>query len=80
MAWIVVGPDRSITAFSSFCTHLGCAYHWDDRSHTFICPCHTSVFSIDGKVLGGPAPRPLDRYMTKVEAGKLEIGPVEPQA
>ncbi len=62
------------------CTHLGCAYHWDDPSHTFICPCHTSVFSIDGKVLSGPAPRPLDRYMTKIDDGKLEIGPVEPQA
>ena len=49
-------------------------------SHTFICPCHASVFSVDGKVLSGPAPRPLDRYMTKIDAGKLEIGPVEPQA
>jgi menaquinol-cytochrome c reductase iron-sulfur subunit len=79
-AWIVKKPDNEIVAFSPICTHLGCAYHWDDPSHTFICPCHTSVFSIDGKVLSGPAPRPLDRLMTKVEAGKLEIGPVERQA
>src|SRR5580658_930885 len=79
-AWVVKQPNNEVVAFTPICTHLGCAYHWDDPSHTFICPCHTSVFSIDGKVLGGPAPRPLDRYMTKVEAGKLEIGPVEPQA
>ncbi len=79
-AWVVKKPDNEVVAFSPICTHLGCAYHWDDPSHTFVCPCHTSVFSIDGKVLGGPAPRPLDRYMTKIEAGKLEIGPVEPQA
>jgi Rieske Fe-S protein len=31
---------------------------------------------MDGKVLSGPAPRPLDQYLTKIEAGKLEIGPV----
>src|SRR3984957_9152313 len=79
-AWVVKKPGNEVVAFSPICTHLGCAYHWDDPSHTFICPCHTSVFSIDGKVLGGPAPRPLDRYMTKIEGGKLEIGPVEPQA
>ena len=77
-AWVVKKPDNDVVAFTPICTHLGCAYHWDDPSHTFVCPCHTSVFSIDGKVLSGPAPRPLDRYMTKIEAGKLEIGPVEP--
>jgi menaquinol-cytochrome c reductase iron-sulfur subunit len=79
-AWVVKKPNNDVVAFSPICTHLGCAYHWDDPSHTFICPCHTSVFSMDGKVLSGPAPRPLDRYMTKIDAGKLEIGPVEPQA
>jgi menaquinol-cytochrome c reductase iron-sulfur subunit len=79
-AWVVRKPNNDVVAFSPICTHLGCAYHWDDPSHTFVCPCHTSVFSIDGKVLSGPAPRPLDRFMTKIDAGKLEIGPVEPQA
>jgi menaquinol-cytochrome c reductase iron-sulfur subunit len=79
-AWVVKKPNNDVVAFSPICTHLGCAYHWDDPSHTFVCPCHTSVFSIDGKVLSGPAPRPLDRFMTKIEGGRLEIGPVEPQA
>jgi menaquinol-cytochrome c reductase iron-sulfur subunit len=79
-AWVVKQPDNQVVAFTPNCTHLGCAYHWDDPSHTFICPCHTSAFSIDGKVLSGPAPRPLDRYETRVENGVLEIGPVEPHA
>jgi menaquinol-cytochrome c reductase iron-sulfur subunit len=79
-AWVVKKPGDQVVAYAPQCTHLGCAYHWDDPSHTFICPCHTSRFSIDGQVLGGPAPRPLDRYMTKIENGKLEIGPAEPHA
>jgi Rieske Fe-S protein len=29
---------------------------------------------MDGKVLSGPAPRPLDRYATKIENGKLLLG------
>jgi menaquinol-cytochrome c reductase iron-sulfur subunit len=79
-AWVVKQPNSEVVAFSPQCTHLGCAYHWDAPSHTFICPCHTSVFSIDGKVLGGPAPRPLDRFMTKIEGSRLDIGPPEPHA
>ena len=79
-AWVVKTADNQAVAFTPQCTHLGCAYHWDDPSHTFVCPCHTSSFAIDGKVLAGPAPRPLDRYMVKIQAGKLEIGPPEAHA
>ena len=79
-AWVVKKPDNQVVAFAPQCTHLGCAYHWDDPSHTFICPCHTSSFSIDGKVLAGPAPRPLDRYEVKVDGSRLQIGPLEPHA
>jgi menaquinol-cytochrome c reductase iron-sulfur subunit len=73
-AWVVKHADNSITAFGPQCTHLGCAYHWDDRKSEFLCPCHNSLFAIDGKVVSGPAPRPLDRYQTKVEGKKLWLG------
>jgi Rieske Fe-S protein len=39
-----------------------------------VCPCHTSFFSIEGQVLSGPAPRPLDRYVTRIENNRLQIG------
>jgi menaquinol-cytochrome c reductase iron-sulfur subunit len=73
-AWVVKHADNSITAFGPQCTHLGCAYHWDDAKTEFICPCHNSFFSIDGKVTAGPAPRPLDRYETRIDGKKLLIG------
>lgn len=72
--WVVRTDDHSVIAFDPACTHLGCAYHWDAPANHFICPCHASAFSIDGKVLSGPAPRPLDRYVAKVEDGKILIG------
>lgn len=75
--WLVKMSDSEVIAFAPQCTHLGCAYHWEDKRGDFVCPCHTSAFSMEGKVLDGPAPRPLDRYQVKVEGGKVLIGPVE---
>ena len=73
-AWVVKSQQGNLIAFAPQCTHLGCAYHWDAGNHEFICPCHSSVFSIEGEVQSGPAPRPLDRYETEIEKGKLLLG------
>ncbi len=73
-AWVVKLSDSEVVAYSPSCTHLGCAYHWDANKTEFVCPCHTTSFSLDGKVLGGPAPRPLDRYPVKVQDNRLLIG------
>ena len=73
-AWVVKQPDNRIVAFGPQCTHLGSAYHWDEQKTEFLCPCHNSLFAVDGKVAGGPAPRPLDRYDTKIDGKKLLIG------
>ena len=72
-AWVVKNGSGEVVVFDPQCTHLACAYHWEDGQKMFLCPCHTSSFGIDGKVLGGPAPRPLDRYVTKIEGGKILI-------
>lgn len=74
IAWVVRTSDKDVVAYSPQCTHLGCAYHWEAGRNEFVCPCHESIFSIDGKVVGGPAARPLDRYVTRVEDQKLLIG------
>jgi menaquinol-cytochrome c reductase iron-sulfur subunit len=73
-AWVVNIPGEGVVAYGPQCTHLGCAYHWEEGPKQFLCPCHTSIFAVDGKVISGPAPRPLDRYETKVEKNKLLLG------
>jgi menaquinol-cytochrome c reductase iron-sulfur subunit len=73
-AWVVKDASNRVTAFGPQCTHLGCAVHWEDNKNEFLCPCHNSQFDIQGKVISGPAPRPLDRYETKVEGNQLMIG------
>jgi len=71
--WAVRQPDGTVTVFSPLCTHLGCGYHWDSGDLTFKCPCHGSIFDLNGKVVAGPAPRPLDRLPVKMENGRLFV-------
>lgn len=71
--WAVKQPDGRVTVFSPICTHLGCGYRWDDPERKFKCPCHGSVYDATGKVLAGPAPRPLDLLPVKVEDGRLLV-------
>jgi menaquinol-cytochrome c reductase iron-sulfur subunit len=71
--WAVKKSDTEITVFSPICPHLGCYYNWNPASSRFECPCHGSVYSPDGTVLGGPAPRRLDTLPTKIENGKLYV-------
>lgn len=73
-AWVVKRADGQITAYGPQCTHLGCAYHWEENKNQFLCPCHTSLFSIDGAATFGPAARGLDRYEIRVEGTSLLIG------
>lgn len=75
-AWVIKKAEGQIVAFTPQCTHLGCAYSYDARNKEFLCPCHTSTFGLDGKVLTGPAPRALDRYDVKVAGNKLLLGDV----
>jgi quinol---cytochrome c reductase iron-sulfur subunit, bacillus type len=71
--WAVRQPDGAVTVFSPLCTHLGCGYHWDPGAHEFKCPCHGSIFDINGKVVGGPAPRSLDRLPVKLANGRVFV-------
>ena len=76
-AWVVKTSDHNVVAYGPQCTHLGCAYHWDEGTKQFACPCHSSFFSLQGAVLAGPAPRPLDRYITKIQDNRIQIGPLK---
>jgi menaquinol-cytochrome c reductase iron-sulfur subunit len=71
--WAVKDSANKIVVYSPICPHLGCEYTWDSQSGHFACPCHGSVFALDGKVLAGPAPRPLDRLPARVENGELSV-------
>ncbi len=71
--WVIKNSPADLTVFSPICTHLGCHFKWNPQTRHFECPCHGSVWTIDGKVIGGPAPRPLATLPYKIENGKLYV-------
>jgi len=46
-------------ALAITCPHLGCSYGLDTGGNRFLCPCHGSIFNLEGQVLHGPAVNPL---------------------
>jgi len=71
--WVIKHSPSDLTVYSPICTHLGCHFAWNASTAHFECPCHGSIFDIDGKVLSGPAPRPLDTLPYKIEKGSLLV-------
>ena len=52
--------DGAVHAFNAHCTHLGCPLEYNTAEHSFDCACHGSRFAMDGRVLEGPAVKPLE--------------------
>lgn len=66
--------DYPYVAVTTRCMHLGCPVRYVQASQRFICPCHGGVYSQDGAVAGGPPVRPLDRFVTREEGGRVLVG------
>lgn len=50
-------------AMSSACAHAQCVVDsFDAFEQGLLCPCHGSLYAIDGTVIRGPATRSLSRY------------------
>jgi cytochrome b6-f complex iron-sulfur subunit len=64
---------NEIRALSAVCTHLGCIIQWDAGGKKFICPCHRGMYDINGNVLSGPPPRPLEKIEVKLRDGQVFV-------
>jgi Rieske Fe-S protein len=60
--------DTEFTAIKTVCTHKGCDVELEGDK--FVCPCHGSEFTLDGKVTEGPAKTDLKTFETIFDSEK----------
>lgn len=68
VVYVVRHRDGGASAFSNICTHMQCPVRWEDALGLFLCPCHGGLYNISGVNVGGPPPKPLPRWESRMDA------------
>lgn len=63
----------SVRAVNPTCTHKQCTVEYRPAEKHFECPCHHSRYSIEGKVLNGPAPKDLETYPAELSGDRIVV-------
>jgi Rieske Fe-S protein len=71
-AWLLKRDSGDLVAYDPRCTHAQCAYEATDDGR-FSCLCHEAFFDLEGRVLSGPPPRPLDEFAVREAGGQIEL-------
>ena len=69
----LVRSGRAVRALSGVCTHAGCPVGWRLDQQAFVCPCHSGTYTLQGAVVSGPPPRPLDRLPVRIKNGNVYL-------
>ena len=71
--WLVKKSATQVAVLNQACPHVGCKLSFNTSTKQFDCPCHASHFSIDGKKLGGPAPRDMIPAVFEISNGEIVV-------
>ena len=72
-AWLVKQASGAIIAFDPRCTHGLCSYRWETDPAEFTCKCHDGKFRLDGTVISGKPPKPLNQFPVHVTGTVVEM-------
>ena len=70
---LIRDTPNDVRALDPICTHKQCVVKYRPAEHMIRCPCHGSQYALDGRVLHGPAPRPLGTYPAALEGDRVIV-------
>jgi Rieske Fe-S protein len=74
-ALVINTPEQGVVAYSAVCTHFACLVKWNPETEMIECPCHEGFFNaVDGSVISGPPPTPLEEILVTIVDGNILIG------
>jgi Rieske Fe-S protein len=71
--WVIRTSSEELVALSATCTHLRCILQWDKDSGRLVCPCHAGAFDLNGNVVAGQTPRPLQSLKVDTRGGIIYV-------
>jgi Rieske Fe-S protein len=72
-ALLVRVSETEWKAYSGICTHLNCTVQFKDNTRQIWCACHNGLYDLNGKVVSGPPPRPLEEFTVRVRGDEVII-------
>ncbi len=72
-ALLVRISDTEFKAFSAVCTHLNCTVQYRDTTQQIWCACHNGTYDLNGRVVSGPPPNPLEAYVVNLRGDEVII-------
>ncbi|MGQ9819031.1 MAG: QcrA and Rieske domain-containing protein [Candidatus Kapaibacteriales bacterium] len=65
--------EDTYVALSAICTHEAKRITYNDANNNFVCTRHQSIFTLNGKVIKGPANKPLKQYIVELNSSLLRV-------
>ena len=62
-----------LKAFSAVCTHLDCIVQYRPDTKQIWCACHNGFYDLNGQVVSGPPPRPLQEFQVNVSDEEIVV-------
>ena len=72
-ALLVRTGESEWRAYSAVCTHLNCTVQYQESSRQIWCACHNGLYDLNGKVVSGPPPAPLEEFAVRVRGDEVVI-------
>ncbi len=72
-ALLIRVSDTDWRAYSGICTHLNCTVQYRVATQQIWCACHNGFYDLNGRVVAGPPPRPLEEYAVRVRGEEIVI-------
>lgn len=72
-AMLVRLQDGTYRSFSAVCTHLNCTVQFRQREHDVWCACHNAVYDVQGRIVSGPQPKPLEEFAVHVRGQDIVV-------
>lgn len=67
--------DKTVEALNVVCPHAGCFVDFRAEMKGYFCPCHNSLFQMDGKIGDpkSPSPRGLDTLSVEIQGNDVFV-------